>query len=308
MSVTLSQGSSSVTIKQPYYGYQSTLRMGLHYSRVNGAYKIRDDGAIYDSRRCDIDTWLLPADQQNALYAFLNDVTKGRGNNITMSLGSNSGFFPFLPDKGDSGDFVCSVIEYSPGQAQLNPYLQHSNKISLMLVTAPAYTPPASENEGSLQIGTVTTLRPVQSFPDVTNDFSIVREVSRGGVVSSVDIGTSVDVIETNLSLEMRPGNAAALITYLQSIRNGDITINAPRNTWLFGIGCDSVGLNGGEGGEYTCKLLSNEIIVTHDNFNLFKTSIKLWKKSYIPAVVYGNEEIYFEDGEITIPEGELVL
>jgi hypothetical protein len=93
MSVTLTQGASSITIKEPYFMYTSTLRMGLHYSRVYGGYKIRDDGVAYDTRICNIDTWLLSEDDQFKLFNFLNDMSKGRGNNITLTLASGSGFF-----------------------------------------------------------------------------------------------------------------------------------------------------------------------------------------------------------------------
>jgi hypothetical protein len=157
-----------------------------------------------------------------------------------------------------------------------------------VLVTAPAYTPASAESEGTLAIGTVSTLRPVQTFPDVLFDAPIIREVSRGGVLTSTDIGTSADTIESTLSLEMRPGNAAALMAYLQSARGGDITITTPANTWLFGID----GLNSAT---YICKLLSSEITVTHDNFNLFKMSIKLWLKSIVGASGWLYKEGTFE-------------
>lgn len=270
--ITFTKGYDYISVKVPYYQYTSILTMGLHYSKTNTGYKIYDDGSPYDIRRCDINTMLLSASDQDLMYSFFSDIDKGRGNNVVLSLGSDSGFFPFLPDKGDSGDFICSVINYNPGQAQLKPFLQHSNTLSIIMVYAPSYTPGSTESEGSLQIGTLTTLRPVQTFPNVTSELSIIREVSRGGIVSSVDIGSSADSFETDLNIDLRPGNAAALITYLQSTRSGDISIVTPANSWLFGI-------EGGSSGTYSCKLLSNEIKMTHENFNLFKTTLRLYKK-----------------------------
>lgn len=279
MSITLAtiapQAAASVTIKQPYFGYSTAIRMDLRYSRTTTGYKIGDNSTA-DVRICEIPTWLLDATDALALSEFFNNVEKGRGNNFTIALGANaSGFFPFGPDKGDKNTFTCSLLEFDRKGVQLNPFLQHLNSIKLVYVSGPsaAYTPPTAEAEGSLEIGTVTTLRNVQTFPQVLQEQSIIREVSRGGVVSSVDLGTTGDYVETALDLELRPGNCAALIAYLLSARGGDITVTTPANTWLFGMPNDYMGT-------YTTKLLSPELKITHDNFNLFKMQIKLWMKS----------------------------
>jgi hypothetical protein len=304
MSITLRtiapQTAYSVTIKEPYYQYETTIRMGLHYSRTNTGYKIGDDGSYYDSRICEIQTWLLSAEHQLALDAMFRNVDFGRGANFQLELGTNSGFYPFGADKGDSNNFIVSLYGYDYKGAQLNPYLQHLNTIRLVYVSGPdvAYTPPSPEAEGVLSIGTVSTLRPVQSFPQVNDEMSIVRNISRSGVVSSVDMGTSADVCETDLDLELRTGNCAALISYLLSTRSGDVSVSAPLNTWLFGI-------NNGSSGEYITKLLSNEIKITHDNFDLFKTRLKLWMKSAHPGTIF-NETVELE-GDLEL-DGDMVL
>lgn len=280
MSITLRtvspQAAYSVTIKQPYFGYSTRIRMGLHYSRTQAGYKIGDDGASYDSRICEIPTWILDATDQLALNTFLNDIAIGRGNNFQLELGATaSGFFPFGADKGDKNNFICTLVDFERKGAQLNPYLQHSNSLSIAYVSGPssAYTPPVVESEGTLSIGTVTTLRPVQTFPQATQEMAIIREVSRGGSVSSVDLGTQGDHVETALDLEMRTGNCAALITYLLTARSGDIAVSTPAYTWLFGLPNDYMG-------DYTTKLLNGEIVITHDRHDLFKTQLKLWMKS----------------------------
>jgi len=279
MSVTLRTISPlpaySITIKQPYFMYSTVIRMGLHYSRTQSGWKIGDDTSTYDSRICEIPTWILDATDQLALNTFFNDETIGRGNNFQLELGTASGFFPFGADKGDSTNFICSLVQFDRKGAQLNPYLHHLNALKIAYVSGPssAYTPAAAESEGTLQIGTVTTLLPVQTFPQALQEQSIIREVSLGGVVSSVDCGTTGDYNETALDLKVRPGNCAALITYLLSARGGDITVVTPSNTWLFGLPNDYMGT-------YTTKLLSPELKIVHDNYNLFKMQIKLWMKS----------------------------
>jgi hypothetical protein len=255
--------------------YTTIIRMGLHYSRTQAGYKIGDDGAAYDSRVCEIPTWILGMNDQTELNEFFNNPLIGRGNNFQLELGTASGFFPFGADKGDSSNFIVSLLEFDRKGAQLNPFLHHLNSIKLVYVSGPssAYTPAGKEAEGSLQIGTVTTLRNIQTFPQALQEQAIVREVSRSGVGSSVDQRTSGDLVETALDLELRPGNCAALITYLLSARGGDITVVTPAATWLFGV-------PNSHAGTYAVKLLSPEIKITHDNFNLFKTQIKLWMKS----------------------------
>lgn len=279
MSITLAtiapQAAYSITIKQPYFGYSTSISMDLRYSRTQAGYKIGDN-AIPDTRICEIPTWLLDATDQLALSTFFNDLDIGRGNNFTMALGSDaSGFFPFGPDKGDKNTFVCSLLEHDKKGIQLNPYQQWLNTFKIVYVSGPssAYTPASAEAEGTLSIGTVTTLRPCQTFPQALHEQGVIREVSRGGLVSSVDLGGSGDLYETDLDLDMRPGNAAALITYLTTVRNGDIDVSTPANTWLFGMEHSYMG-------DYTCKNLSPKLTITHDNFNLFKMRIKLWMKS----------------------------
>jgi hypothetical protein len=219
---------------------------------------------------CEIPTWLLDATDKAELEGFFNDEQKGRGNNFTLELGSSSGFFPFGMDKGDSNNFVCSLLSHDRKGVQLNPYLQHLNTITLVYVSGPSvtYTPPVAEAEGTLSIGTVTTLRPVQTFPETAQNTGIFRTISRGGTVSSVDMGSTADTIESKIDLEMRPGNCAALITYLLATRGGNYTIITPTNTWFFNE----------SSGTFTGKLLSNEIKILHEKFNLFKTQLNFCK------------------------------
>jgi len=166
-----------------------------------------------------------------------------------------------------------SVVDYQKKGVLQQPYLQHENSIELMLVSAPGYTPVSVEDEGDLQIGTVSTLRPFQVFPKPNDFINIVRNISRGGVVSNVDIGNSTDIYESEIQLDLRQGNCAALIAYLLSIRGSDFNIIPVSNSWIFGI--DNSGT-----ATYTCKNLTNQIEIVHDNFNHWIMNLKLWMKA----------------------------
>lgn len=299
MSITLTYSGNSITIQQPYFGYSTEIVMGLHYSKTTSGYKIGDDGAAYDYRICNIPVWMLDYTDQLALSDFFNDITKGRGNNFTMTLASGSGFFPFGADKGDEGSFTCSLLDHQKGGVIQQPYLQHENSFKVVLVTAPAYTPASAEDEGGLSIGTVTTLRPFQVFPRPTNYQNIVREITRGGVVGSVDIGSTADFVETDIDLEMREGNCAALITYLTTTRNSQFNITGATNQYLFGIDYSY-------DGTYTVKNLTNRIIITHDNYDRFTTSLKLFLVSAIETtdfelLEHNNTNIFIEHNNTNI-------
>lgn len=277
MSITLTQGATSITISQPYFGYSTIIKMGLHYARTSIGYQIWDDTATYDSRLCKIPTWLLSASDQAALRGFIQGLTLGRGQAFTLNLGATaSGFFPFGPDYGDIGSFQVELWENRYDGVTINPYLQHQNEVTLAYVSGPtpAYTPAGAENEGTLQIGTVTTLRPLQSEAKPTREPMNIRTISRSGVVEWVDGGPASDVYEADCPLHCRPGNAAALISYLVgTARGADITVVTPANTFLFGE-------DQGSSGTYTVKNLTNEIAVTHDRYDLFTTQLRFWMKS----------------------------
>jgi hypothetical protein len=272
--ITLTQGGNSITVKAPEYGYESAIAMNLHYSRVQNGYKVGDDGAAYDSRYCTVPSWLMDSADMLELSEFFNNLDKGRGQNFTLGLGSGSGFFPFGADKGDVGNFVCSLWDHKKDGAMFSPFRYFQNSMTFYLVTAPAYTTGSAETEGTLAIGTVTTLRHPQTLPKPTHEQGIIRAVSRGGSVSSVDLGGSGDVYETDLDLTMKRGNCAALISYLTGTgRGGDITVVSPTNSWMFGIGQYSAGT-------YTTKLLTPEIKIKHESTNKFSTTLKFWMKS----------------------------
>lgn len=266
--------TSFIYLPFPYFGYKTIIKMNLHYSNVNGGYKIGDDGAAYDSRICEIPVWMMSATSQLLISNFLDDMANGRGENFTLHLPEDSGFFPFGADKGDAGDFVVSVVDYQKGGAIQQPYLQHENSLKLMLVSSPEYTPADPEEEGTMSIGSVGTYRPFQVMPRPSDFIDISRTVTRAGVVGSTDTGTSMNYYEANIDLEMREGNCAALIIQLLAARGGDTVIIPVANSWMFGID------NGSTNAVYACRLLSPEFTITHDNFNLWTTSLRFWMRA----------------------------
>jgi hypothetical protein len=273
--ITLTQGANTITVKAPEYGYESAIAMNLHYSRVHGGYKIGDDGSVYDSRYCIIPSWLMDSTDMLEMSNFFNDMSKGRGQNFTLGLGATSGFYPFGCDFGESGNFICSLWDHKKEGSSFSPYRYFKNAITFYWVSGGADPDYDVETEGSLQVGTVTTLRHPQTLPKPGHEQAIVRAVSRSGLVSSVDLGGTGDVYESELPLIMKRGNCAALITYLTgSGRGSDIQVKTPANSWMFGID------NYQCAGTFTTKLLTPEIKIRHDSVNRFSTTLNFWMKS----------------------------
>jgi hypothetical protein len=240
-----------------------------------------DTLGTWDYRLLNTGTWRLPSDQQIALSAFFKDADKGRGENVTMTLQTGSGFFPFGPDLGDSGNFVVRLLEQSQSGRLGRPWNYFENAIYLVLITAPGgYSLPPTYSEGPFSIGSVSGLQFVDFAPKTFRN--IQHQLTASGVPYSMDGKTSGDSYEVGFSQLCNQGNAAALVSFLVSTsgRASDITIIASANFYLFGV-------DNGSNGTYTTKFLGaspNEktvsIKMTNERFNQWIFPLNFWMKS----------------------------
>ena len=251
--------------------------MRLHFAKVPPYDSIWDDGAVYDSRKCKISGWLINATEQAELIEFLNNLTKGRNNQITLKLGAtSSGFFPFGADYGDKGDFIIWIppIDYKEGKQLYDPLRWWENDLTFCLVpqsALPSYTPATAENEGSLQIGTVAHLLCPQELFDSRHIQALVASVTGDGTVDFVDKSSLIDELETVVPLQMRNGNCAALITFLTGAgeRKQTFEITTPNGSFPFGIQHDSTF-------PFYVNLADGLLEITHINNQRFDMKLKL--------------------------------
>jgi hypothetical protein len=280
----LTDGTNTIEIRRPDFGYSTAVNMRLHYANTIGS-DIWDDGASYDSRQCRIKQWLMTKTEHDDLMEFLNNIDKGRGNSITLKLGSTStGFFPFGADYGDKGDFSIRVptIDYKEGKHLYDPLHWWENDLMFCLVpgsTLPSYTPPAAENEGEMEIGTVAHLLCPQTPPSPLHIRGLNSSITNNGTVDFFESGVDSDSWETDIPIEMRTGNCAALIKFLTGAegRGNLFGFVPPLNLFPFGYH------EYGEFSYFDVYLLTNKIEIAHVNYEKFLTTIRL-KYSGVPV------------------------
>lgn len=128
--VTFTAGANSIQVDMPVYGYTCDIVMPIFSQQdSNGAWSFFDppksssDATLgyYDYRTLNTAMWRIPAAQQTLLSAFFQDATLGRGEPIVMMLQANSGFYPFGPDKGDTGAFTVQLISQEQSGSLENP-------------------------------------------------------------------------------------------------------------------------------------------------------------------------------------------
>lgn len=267
--ITLSSNGYSVNIDHPEFGYRVDINMLIRSTRTSSGWRMFDAGAQYDARICSIPKFLLDKTQSAVLNDFLDHAIKGRGNNITVDLGSNSGFYLFGPDKGDSGEFVCQFIDRKHSGILFDPWLYTASEFQLHMVSAPSYTMPDQVSEGNFGIGYVPGLKWPQAGIKNNAEYGLKSTSGYGATVGSVDANNST--YEAEFQVDCNTGNAAALIDYLAvNGRTFDIDIYSPENMYLF----DMVN---GSNKTFTTKLLNNTISITHNNHDQFSIPLRFW-------------------------------
>lgn len=279
MSITFTNGLNSVAVDAPEFGYECQVRMPLIFSeRMNKTVGVFDAGAIYDNRFC-MCRFLLNAADSLAFVTFFNDVTKGRGNDVTLSLGATaSGFFPFGPDLGDIGDFTVRLLTMKPSGQLLEPLRWWRLDATFLLISgpSPAYSLPSSVDYGNIQIGTIQNLR----YPEGTFESEAIYSVENIPLSSPgaevVDLGNAADSHRVAFTLNATQAAMANLVNYLVTTPRDSVNktynpfnIITQSNQFIYGI------QNSGSG-TYSSHLLSNVLSIKHNNFDQFDLDLNL--------------------------------
>lgn len=279
--IILRSGAALIEIPKPRYGYVSEISMPLTFCRHRGsAYGVFDSGAAYDTRACTGVEFDMSEADMTAFAAFLETSAQGRGETITLRLETNSGFFPFGPDLGDSGDFTVRILRFVPGGQQHAPWKYWRPTIDMQWISgpAPAYGIVDNMADGTVQLGAVTGLRYPQSGYDVAVRYAEQTIVTLGSDAYAVDNGAGGDEYESEFEFTGNQGKMAALVHELiTNVRGGTATYIAPANNYPFGRDKAS-------SGSFTVQMLysareSNSAILSiqherFDNFS-FKTNMR---------------------------------
>ena len=266
--INIRYGSTDIPLPTPTWGYTSTIDLPLWITKNDDkSYDTWDDGAgatTYDRRSVSC-VWLLNLADTNSLVDIFTNVAKGRGGDLTLKLGTNSGFYPFGPDRGDSGNFTVKLLSVNQKPSIGHPQDYFNVEVRLANTGSyPAYSLPDQFTEGHLQIGTISGLRYPQSMHLQNIQMATSAIQKNNSEVASIDRSIDGDGSDCTLPLTLMQCNAAALINHLTAtVRAGTVDIIPPANSYLFGR-------QNGSTATYTCKWIQNQISIINTNFNSF--------------------------------------
>lgn len=265
--ITWSVGNTSYELKASQYGYTSDLVFPFSFTRVlPKGYQAWDSGSTFDYRICKC-SFLMDFSDASDLIDLFVDNNKGRGIDIDMLLPSASGFYPFLPDKGDAGAFSMRLMSIKPGAAQRAPWKFFTVDTEFVGVTYPSYILPTQIKEGPLQIGSVSGLRFPDSWPEPAQDYAFGSVLTGDGTPYSTDGLQGSDHYETELDMICNQSKAAALINHLATVRTSALNIVPGSDGYLFGAE--------NPGATYSCRMVQKRISVTHSNFDRFDFALR---------------------------------
>ena len=266
--ITLTGVGGEFAINNPEHNYVSRAHLAITPQKTCTGWESWNNGIARDYRTCSIPRFIHDEADGLALVTFLKN---NQGNEISMAIGTDSNFFPFGPDKGDSGSFIVRILNREFGS--FDQFEQFTKSIDLLLVNAPDYSLPSVVNQGGFQIGTVQyLLYPQLNFNHKTN-FSINTGVNYGGEGKSIDHGH--DSFESSFVQQCNTSLAAKLFEFLTGAtgRDQDITIIAEYDYYMFGP-------DNGSDGTYTCKLIHNVIECKHIENEQFEIPLSFYMKS----------------------------
>jgi hypothetical protein len=262
----------SVDVDFPQYGYTTDIVMSIaNLKRRDNSYSFFDRTNTYDSRKCSM-VFNLEETESESFVSYWSDPDI-RASTSIMNLGTQSGFFPFGADKGDSNLFNVDLIAH---EYKYNPRTTlYEHKLDLSMVSAPSYSPPSEIDQGELSIGSISGLLMCQEQYDVLQNWNYIKSMTNGGVLKTIDGPGISDGYESRFNQLCNQSKAAALIAYLITNRSGDISVTAT-NARMFGHQSSD---------SYTVNLIgtgSENIVIraTHSDYDNFDIELNFFLKS----------------------------
>jgi len=271
--ISFTYGAIEVSIPAPNVGYSTLIEMPIDFLKLgDGTFSTRDEGTQYDKRSCNCQAFLTTTEQAN-LNALINDT--GRGNNFTMTLPTGSGFFPFGPDKGDTGTFTVALILDGTPKITMSPWQRFICGMHIVNVGSyPAYSLPTEINDGAFIFGTVEDCRMPQRLFDPKIEYGISVDFTENSTAEWFDTGLNSDIASTKFTMQMNESKAAAIVDYLTATaRDSEFNITTDSNYYAFGS--DHCGDS-----TYAVQMLSNKINIRHVRYNEFEAAFNLQRMS----------------------------
>ena len=259
MTIADTNGGNGVVIGLPQFGYTTNIRMGLVMNPKYGAtYSIYDRGVANDQRSCSF-TLLLDVTDENELQDLLFSSTAGRGSQKKITLTAGCGFFPFGPDKGDTGAFNVSILPYAPEGVKSSPHQFFRAEITMIATSFPVYSVPADVSDyGSLTIDSIADIGfPAGYFkPDSRFNYDVALPLGATTGIDTLDKGEASDRYDSSFTVNCREAKAANLLYQLTTSTRGT------GFTMTTGAGAYPFGRLPGASGNFTCTLADRKSVV----------------------------------------------
>ncbi len=266
--------ANEIEVSVPSWPYKTVLMFPFDIQKnEDGSYTSFDNGTAYDRRKCQC-SFMLSAADMATLNDFLREdniaTTKGRAYDLTLQMDTDSGFFPFGPDKGDVGDFdVAFIIRKQKGIGD-SPFLYFKVDVEILHTGSyPAYVLPSQVKDGNFTFGTVTENRFPPAYFEPDNKYQYDATSLQGGTVEWMDRSEEADWYETSFTMISNESKCAAIMAYITATaRTNNFTTVAPANMYMFGRDKGN--------GTFTVQLIQENIIITHSEYNHFSYKLKL--------------------------------
>lgn len=270
--ISLSYGATEVLLSVPEFGYQTDIKLPFDFIKLDsGSYNVRDEGTKYDKRSCKCSLILSPAEQAS-LNTLLNSTARGKS--LILTLPSGSGFFPFGPDKGDTGVFTVVILLEGTPSIQSSPFKYFRCDLTIFNTGVyPAYSLPTQIPEGVFTIGTISNCRMPQSLFEPAQSYGISVSFTESNRADFTDRGALFDSAATKFVQQCNQSKCAALLNYLtNTIRSGAFSVTSADNFYMFGS-------DQGSSDTYTVRMTSNALVIKHPRYNEFEASLELQKE-----------------------------
>jgi hypothetical protein len=270
--ITLSSGTNSASIAQPYFGYTCDIDLPFHVEKkADGHYSSWDDGTTYDKYMF-TGTFYLTAAQQSTMETLITTKAQGRGSNLTLTCVSGQGFYPFSPLKGDTGDFTVAVAGFIPFGIGEAPYKYFKTTIKLLATAFPAYALPADATDyGNFKIGTVSNVRfPEKWFTPKTTYNIDVGIPAQASEVDYLDFGEDGDRYDTEMELDCSTTKLGRVLNYIVGTSRAS-AVQCVTDTDSYMFGRDKNG-----NATYNCVLIDNVLRVKHNTYDRWSLNMSM--------------------------------
>jgi len=262
-----------IEIPVPIFGYTTTIQMKLAIQPL-GDKKVFtfDSGIAFDIRTFRGQLALNIADQLT-FNDFMRTVgaDNGRAQNLKLDMITDSGFFPFGPDKGDKGTFTVSFRTVNKPGIGSGPYKHFPDEIVMVNIAAyPAYSLPSQIGQGNLTIGTITGNRFPPDWFEANTRYAAHHAILQGQTAEYIDQGVGADSYSNRFEMVSNHSKAAAVIDEMTATNRGStFNLVVPADSFAFGR-------DKSDSGTYVVQMLDNEIEITHETFNRFRYGLNL--------------------------------